>query len=384
MATAVVDINSDLVRKKWIREGLLQESSKSFWSQYTGRTKDSIVMQRNDTNASDGHTVVFDMDGNLSGKAYKGKTTAFGKGEQKKKFSDKISVDRYRIPVDNGDEFDGVNIGDLSITQHSDSRAKLADLYVRWKDQMIFDIAQSAIGPAPSHIIQPGTAGVVTNTWYSELVDIEISLRTGDGMLTSEYDAGNANAAKRAPLAPYRMSDGRSIWLYIIDPATAGQMRKDTSMSNILQQADNRGDSNRLIKGLIGRMGALHIIESEIFFGDNAVGLSFEESEIEIAGLRQYDIDNNKYAGEAAFDSTATLWSRGIIVGKTAIQVAMGKMPDYHFQESEDFGIKSESAVEFWTNCQKINLTAENDDYKMAKVAGLDYGIVAVDVRTQA
>ncbi len=384
MATAVVDINSDLVRKKWIREGLLQESSKSFWSQYTGRTKDSIVMQRNDTNASDGHTVVFDMDGNLSGKAYKGKTTAFGKGEQKKKFSDKISVDRYRIPVDNGDEFDGVNIGDLSITQHSDSRAKLADLYVRWKDQMIFDIAQSAIGPAPTHIIQPGTAGVVTNTWYSELVDIEISLRTGDGMLTSEYDAGNASAAKRAPLAPYRMSDGRSIWLYIIDPATAGQMRKDTSMSNILQQADNRGDSNRLIKGLIGRMGALHIIESEIFFGDNAVGLSFEESEIEIAGLRQYDIDNNKYAGEAAFDSTATLWSRGIIVGKTAIQVAMGKMPDYHFQESEDFGIKSESAVEFWTNCQKINLTAENDDYKMAKVAGLDYGIVAVDVRTQA
>ena len=384
MATAVVSLTSDLVRKKWIREGLLQASSMSFWNPYLGRTKDSIIMQRNDTNASEGHTVVFDMDGNLAGKAYKNKTTAFGKGEQKKKFSDKITVDRYRIPVDNGDEFDGVNIGDLSITQHSDSRAKLADLWVRWKDQMIFDIAMSAIGAAPSHIIQPGTAGVVTNTWYNELVDIEISLRTGDGMLTSEFDAATVTAAKRAPLSPFRMADGRSIWLFVVDPATAGQMRKDTSMVNILQQADNRGDANRLIKGLIGRMGALHIVEAEVFFGDNAGGLNFEESEVEIAGMRQYDITNNAFSGEAAFDSTATLWARNIILGKTAVQVAMGKMPDYHFQESEDFGIKSESAVEFWTNCQKINLTAENDDYKAAKRAGLDNGIVAVDVQTQA
>ena len=384
MATAVVDISSDIVRKKWIAEGLLQAASKSFWNPYTGRSKESIVMQRNDTKASEGHTVVFDMTGNLSGKAYKGKTTAFGKGEQKKKFSDKITVDRYRIPVDNGDEFDGVNIGDLSITQHSDSRSKLADLFVRWKDQMIFDSAQGVIGSAPTHIIQPGTAGVVTNTWYSELVDIEIALRTGTDMLSSAFDAANVAASSRAPLLPYTMSDGRSIWLMVVDPHVAGQMRKDTSMTGILQQADNRGDSNRLIKGLIGKMGALHIVEAETFFGDNTGGLSFEESEVEIAGLRRYDVDNNVWEGTSAFDTTAELWSRCLILGKTALQVAFGKMPDYHYQESEDFGIKSESAVEFWTNCQKINLTAENDDYVMAKRASLDMGVVTVDVRTKA
>jgi hypothetical protein len=384
MATGVVSITSDLVRKKWIREGLLQAASKSFWNPYTGMSKESIVYQRNDTNASEGHTVVFDMDGNLAGKAYKGKTTAFGKGEQKKKFSDKITVDRYRIPVDNGDEFDGVNIGDLSITQHSDSRAKLADLFVRWKDQMIFDTAQGAIGTAPTHIIQPGTAGVVTNTWYSELVDIEINLRTGKNMLDSEWDAANNTASSRAPLQPYTMADGRSIWLMIVDPHVAGQMRKDTSMTQLLREADNRGDSNRLIKGLLGRIGALHIVEAEMFFGQNAAGLSFEESEVEIAGLRRYDIDANAWEGTSSFVATNTLWSRSLILGKTALQVAFGKMPDYHYQESEDFGIKSESAVEFWTNCQKINLTAENDDYVAAKRAGLDNGVVVVDCQTQA
>lgn len=383
MPTGVVDASSILVRNKWMMEGLLQEASKSFWSQYTGKTKDSIVMQSNDPSSKEGHTVVFDMRGNLSGKAKKGKTTAFGTGEQKKKFSDSITVDRYRLVVDNGDAFDAVNIGDLSISQHGDSRSGLADLFVRWKDQMLFDTGQS-VGGTPTHIIQPGTAGVVTNTWYNELVDIEIALRTGLGMLTSEFDAGNASASQRAPLAPYRMSDGRSVWIYMVDPATAGQMRKDTSMQGVLQQADNRGDANRLIKGLIGKIGALHIVESELFFGDNADGLNFEDSEIEIAGLRQYDIDNNAWAGETAYDSAATLWSRGIILGKGALQIAFGKQPDYKYQESEDFGIKSESAVEYWTNAQKINLTAENEDYKSAKRAGLDNGIVVVDVRTQA
>jgi len=383
MATAVVDASSELVRKKWLREGLIQAASKSFWSAYTGSSKEAIIMQRNDTNAAEGHTVVFDMDGNLSGKAKKGKTTAFGTGEQKKKFSDKITVDRYRIPVDNGDAFDGVNIGDLGITQHGDSRTKLADLFIRWKDQMIFDVAQS-VNSAPTHVIQPGTTGVVTNTWYSELVDIEIALRTGQGMLNTEFDVSAVTAASRAPLAPYRMADGRSMWLFVVDPATAGQMRKDTSMTGVLQQADNRGDSNRLIKGLMGKIGALYIIEAEKFFGDNTDGLDFEDTEVEIAGLRRYDVDNNVWEGQAAFDNAAEIWSRCPILGKTALQVAFGKQPEYHYQESEDFGIKSESAVEYWTNAQKINLTAENGDYTAAKRAGMDNGVVVVDVRTQA
>jgi len=71
MSTAVVALDSDLVRKKWMREGLVQAASKSFWNTYSGSTKDSIVFQANNLNASDGHTVVFDFDGNLSGKAIK-------------------------------------------------------------------------------------------------------------------------------------------------------------------------------------------------------------------------------------------------------------------------------------------------------------------------
>ena len=115
MATAVVPYGSDLERRKWMREGLIQSASKSFWSPMTGSTKDAVVFQANNESADSGHTVVFDFDGNLSGRAIKGKDTAFGKGEEKRKFSDKLTVERYRLVVDNGDKFDGKAIGDLSI-----------------------------------------------------------------------------------------------------------------------------------------------------------------------------------------------------------------------------------------------------------------------------
>ena len=82
MSTAVVSLGSDLVRKKWMREGLIQKSSTSFWNQYQGMSSNSIIFQANNGNSGSGHTVVFDFDGNIAGKAIKGKDTAFGKGEQ--------------------------------------------------------------------------------------------------------------------------------------------------------------------------------------------------------------------------------------------------------------------------------------------------------------
>ena len=73
--------------------------------------------------------------------------------------------------------------------------------------------------------------------------------------------------------------------------------------------------------------------------------------------------------------------SRGVILGAGALQIAFGKMPDYRWQPSQDFAIKSESALEVWTEVRKTHLKAENANYKAAKVADIDYGVVTVDVQ---
>lgn len=392
MATGVVAIGSDLERKKWMREGLVQAASKSFWGPYTGNSSSSIIYQVNNESAGEGHTVVFDYSGKISGKAIKGKDTAYGKGEVKRKFSDKITVERYRIPVSNGDKFDGKNIGDLSINEHSDSRSKLSDLMIRWKDQMITDVLQGGADTAPSHIYELTAA----TFGYTDLLNIETALKSGQGFVapsaTGAANTGTA-AGRRAPLEPFKLENGDSVWLFLVDSYMAGKLKASSNYQTLVIGADVRGNNNRALSGVIGKIGNLIIVEMSDFFGytEGTGAFGFNASEIEIAGLRKYSttLANgtvlSAWEGQDTFETdsaTATkVVSRGLILGQGAVQMAFGKMPDYKFQESTDFGITSESAVEFWTEAKKTNLKLEGGAvYKAAKLTGLDFGVIAVDV----
>jgi hypothetical protein len=377
MPTAVVPLGSELKRKKWMREGLIQAASQSFWNPMTSNSRQGIVYQQNNPNAGEGHTVVFDFSGNLSGRAVKDKETAYGKGEQKRKFSDKLTVARYRIPVNNGDVFDAVDIGDLSISQHGDSRAKLGDLFIRFKDQSIFDAGQGLLAQSPSHVIDLGTAFT-----FDELLEIETTLKTSVG-----FTSGGI----RRPLEPFRTQDGRAMWLFVIDAHMAAKLRADAKFQSITASGDVRGNNNRNISGVIAKMGALIIVEGPTFFGwtsGSTQGWGLNDSEIELSGLRQYDgatASSALWTGQEGFSyASSNLHSRGLLLGAGGLQVAFGKMPDYKFQESQDFGITSESAVEFWMETRKTYLQIEstdNNDYKQAKVANIDYGVIAVDVQ---
>jgi hypothetical protein len=168
-------------------------------------------------------------------------------------------------------------------------------------------------------------------------------------------------------------------------------LKSDTSgYQTLVSNADIRGANNRVISGVVGKLGNLLIVEASNFFGytsGSTPGWQLNDSEVEIAGLRQHSgatASSSAWTGQATFDyASATLHSRGLLMGAGAIQLAMGKMPDYKWQQSQDFGIKSESAVEFWMETSKTKLTAENTNYKAAKVTNIDYGCIAVDVEVQ-
>jgi len=370
--TGKVDIGSALVRKAWMAEGLFQKSATSFWAPYKGKTFDSIILVENDISASKGHTVTFDFDGNLSGKPVKGNTTAKGTGEQKKKFSDTLTVADYRYVVDNGTKFDGIEIGDLSINEHSDSRSKLADLWVRSEDQAFFDLAQQGAefgynfdGSDEAHTFD--LDGIMT---------IEKLVKTGTG-----FDTTPAGITKRLPLKPFKLANGEPVWLFVIDVAIKAKFIKNAG--NVLQAADVRGNDNRLIKGVLGKIGSFLIVEAQTFFGETEGEIltngyyNYDNTGVEIAGLRQKDANGN-WTGTENFNGTATV-SRGIVLGAGAFQKANGMMPDYKYDET-DFGKFSESCLETWCAAKSTKLVAENSDYKSGKVAGYNYGSIFIDV----
>lgn len=373
--TGKVAYGSDLIRKKWMREGLIQKSANSFWAAYKGTTKDSIIMQANNENADSGHTVVFDMDGNLSGRPVKGNTTAKGTGEQKKKFSDKLVVSDYRYVVDNGTKFDGKEIGDLSINEHSDSRSKLSDLWVRSSDQAYFDLGQ-----------QGAEFGIDLGTTFTfdQFLDIERVVKDGTGFTTTP-----SGITTRMPLQPFMTADGRPIWLMVVDVAMKNMLMKSTGAQQLFREADIRGNENRLFKGVLGKVGNFVLVEANSFFG-STVGTILEDgyyaynnTGVEISGMRKYDVDTSKWSGEEGFNSANTLKSRGLILGAGAFQLGMGKMPDYKY-EATDFEKFSESAMEVWCGAKNTKLYAENGDYAKAKVAGYSFGSIFIDVQVQA
>jgi len=158
----------------------------------------------------------------------------------------------------------------------------------------------------------------------------------------------------------------------------------------MFREADVRGNENRLLKGVIGKVGNFMVVEANSFFGStsgsilNSAGYyNFDQTGVEFAGLRKFDVDTSKWTGEVGFDRANTLKSRGIILGAGAFQLGMGKMPDYKY-EATDFEKFSESAMEVWCGAKNTQLLAENGDYAMAKVAGYNYGSVFVDVQVQA
>lgn len=374
--TGVVDINSELVRKGWIMKGLVQARSTSFWDGMTGTSEDSVIYQKNNFAASDGHQVIFQMDGNLVSEAHVDREQAWGNSEQKKLFSDRISVRRLRWSVDNGDKFDAKNIGDLSLAEHSDSRTKLSDLFIRAKDQMIFDTIQGRMNnEGPSHILRPNNKqniAALTSTdamGYDFHMQMERAIKSGRG-----YTHGG----KRRPLEPYKLSDGRKVWLVLIDSIQSSQLRLDDKFINITTQGDVRGSDNRLIKGIVGSYGPFIYIEAQNFFGVSSSRL-IGKTKVEISGLREVDEDGN-FTGETGFGTSGKIVaSRGVILGKGAVQIAFGKMPDYKVKSSQDFDIKTESALEVWMNAQKTILNTEGTDYDDAKVAGFDYGMVCFE-----
>lgn len=379
--TGVVSLGSDLERKKWVTEGLLQKAATSFWSAYKGSSRDSVIMTVNDISKGAGHQVIFDMDGALAGKPVRGKQQAEGTGEQKKKFSDKITVDRYRYVVDNGDKFDGVNINDLRIHEHADSRSKLGDLWVRSADQAFFDLGQ-----------QTSEWGIKLGAQFTfdNFLDIEQIAKTGRG-----FSVKPAGFESRAPIEPFRTSDGKPMWLLLIDISTKVKLLGKNGAQNLLSSTDVRGNGNRLFSGVLGTIGNFIIIEAPLFFGNtfgsiiDAQGYyQYDQNAVYAAGMRQYVEDNNNnnkiFTGEEGFEAALAkkgnkLFSRNLLLGRGAFQFAMGKQPDYHYA-SHDFGLHSESALEVWCGAKAAKLYAENEDYDAVKLTGYNYGCTFVDL----
>lgn len=374
--TGVIPYTSALQRKAWLREGLVPIMETTFWAPFIGNSKTAAIYQKNDFGAGNGNNIIFDFDGFLSNEGMRGKEQARGKGETKKKFSNSLTIERGRYVAHNGDEFDLENINAIDLSQHSDSRTKLAALWAKNKDQRIFDIAQGfADAKGPTHVWRPNHRATVADLTagdeftYDTLLEIELACRTGQGF---------AQGRDRLPLLPVSGNYGGR-YTMVIDAYMEAQLRSDSDWQNIMMRADVRGQKNRLIQGYIGSVGLLDIVTASSFFGSSSSNKQFKTSTV-MPGMRSLSSDG-KFQGEAGFNLAANKQiSRAIVLGQSGMQIASGKHADFKLKESEDFDIDSESAIIVYSNGQRTSLKAETEDYQDAsQIGGIDFGMFNCD-----
>lgn len=390
--SGVVNYGSKLERNQWMKEGLQEAQSLSFWSPYKGTTLDAVIVQQQTSTAGNGHTIVMDYDGNYAGAARRGKEKAYGFGGVKLKFSDTLTSERLRYPINNGDKFEGIAIGDLSINEHVDSREKLADNWVRQNDQFWFDIGQGYLrGEKPTHAYLPGAKTASKDLvsgdilGYNECVKMEQAIKTGKG-----WSIGG----KRRPMKPYQGTSANNganpspVYLVVLTSGQTADLKLDTKFSTVLSQADVRGRNNMALTGYIGKVGNTIYVEAPTYFGheDEVGNNKLGKNVVEMSGLRRIKIKadgTELFEGTAAYDAENTTGTkvidRGLIVGAGAYTEGIGMDPDYKYQSSDDFGIDSESMMEWWGQAQATILKPENGDYNKAKVGNMTYGLAYFD-----
>ena len=409
---AVTRPGSPLVRQTWVNRELGEKAAQSFWLPYTGTSNNDIIYQVKDPGCSNGHTVVFDFSGKLTGAGVRGDDEACVLGEDKRKFSDKIVVDMFSFYVDNGTKFKACEIGDLKLPQHSDSVSKLADLWVRHKDQVIFDalIGATRGSCGPTHIYD-----LWCNFEWNDMAYIESSIKTGQGFSCSLANGAinhGSIASRRAPMdIPF---GGNSSYLFVLTERMATMLKNNAKYQLINMNADTRGNNNALFTGVVHSQGNIRYVEAPVFFGETRGTGQFnaiEDTVLQHSGLRRYAVGANgvmAWEGQAMFRTIEALandekraiaalpiedqpdaeanrvnvvYSRGLVLGASAAQVAFGASPDYAVAESK-FGKKTESMLEVIFEAKKTNLTLERGaDYEGAGITDIDYSVIAVDMR---
>lgn len=383
--TGMVSNDSVLKRSKIIKAGMVTETAKSWWNPYKGNSMDAIVYSVNERSPKGGNTVVFDMRGALESKAIPNTTTAEGRGVQKKLFSDQVTISEWRYVVDNGTRFKNKAIDNLALGEHQDSIRLLADQWVRAVDQSLFDVSQQAAEFGFTFDMSTDDKTFDLNA----LRRVENAVKSGFG-----YDIHPARFPTRTPLRPFRSAGNEGMYLLLVDTFIKNIFLSDKKVADILKNADVRGNNNRLLTGVLGKIGNFVIVEAPLFMGTTDRGIILDnqgyfmasETEVLFPGLRRYVVNNQQKhwlgtPGHAANNNgNNALYGRAVILGAGAIQYATGLDPEYHLS-TYDFGKFSESCLEVWTGVKAAQYYAENTDYNSVRFSGYNYGMAFIDVK---
>ena len=424
----------DQDRKEWTLKGMIGKAHKSFWGAFEGESDDSIIYVNRDLDCGVNKKAIFDYSGKLTSAGGEGMDEICDIGEEARMFSEALDMRVFNWMTKGKLKTKACDLDNLDLYANTSSRSKLFDLFYRHKDQFIFDGFIGALKGtcAPSHIYNLGRSFK-----FSDIYDIAIAAREGRGFVKASANGTPSTipADVRYPLEGITLSDGSMPqYIMVITSKMEKSLKTDPQYVNINIQGDVRGSKNAILSGHIAKHEGILMVTAPVFAGMTKGKGQFNpttDTTLTFSGLRRYAIGEDKVqvfegqknfrmiedaarveasaiaTAQATIDNLSTccakltadqqkeldaamkivktprtnvVYSRGLLLGAAAGQLALGTAPEYQSWATK--GKRSyESLLDVFFNFGKTSLTLTmGEDYEGAPVADIDYGVIAVDM----
>ena len=406
MASQILRIGSPQSQRRWANVLMYESAARSYTMAFKGNSADAVMPFYNidgmglvggPSGGRNGHQIVIPMTGELDNASIAGDKSVTGTGERLKLYHSVLQTGRFRKIVEVSNDFNAVDAG-VPFDDQSYVRQQLEKGWMKEFDQYVFDALQGTGlredggTQRPTHILEfAGSTnnGTFTPSFgYNELQDVKNIAIEGDGF---------TSGGSRVPLSNASMmgSGGSTIMedlYFIVDNAVANILAKDAGFQRVMQSGDVRGPQNTLLRGVQDlKIENMKVVVMPRAFGESRQSLALSDSNpnaglnrdglrIERCGMRVRD-ENDFWTGQTMTGSQR--WSRCLLVGANALQYGMSVAPDLKFQERQ-LGDNNILGLKNTIGVQKTRFTAENaGDNVDAKIDGVDYGIITVDIRTK-
>jgi len=373
-----------LLRKQWMKNGMLKAGKTSALNKFKGRTFNSPIFTKNTgiQVGNKGNEIIYDFDGFLAQEPLEGDAMLSGTGENYKKFSASFYTKNFHNTVAVPKEWDLQEIGSMELNRTSKQRADLSDQYKRISDQAHFDVMQGFVeDQTPTHVIMPNGktskgALTATDTPSLALLDHIIYCAT-----VGEHFSVGADRGGMRQWADSSDNGGEAMVLdLMVDYHFLFKLDQDPAWRALYGSLLTNNLKNPLLTGVVTNHKNLRITRAPILQGRSSAR-QLNRTAVEGAGFRRFDADSGKWQGEKGFDNNSgNLLGTAVVIGAGAMISHSTLCPVDPFTiEFSNHKQRKEAALHYYMNVKRTQLFEHNGDYADRKMAGYDLGLINVD-----
>lgn len=340
MAKTAFATDNALTKKLWDEKLFRDAVKETYFQKFMGTTSSALIMEKTELSKGKGDNVSMGLRMRLQGTGVVAGQTLEGNEEALVTYSQNVSLQQYRHAVrDNG----AMSRKRAMFSIDEESQQALKDWGTEKIDQLLFD----ALFASPTKVFINNNA---TYQHHSTLALAKAAITTAANSyitpnmistLKTYAKTGGARSGLTTPLRPVKV-DGKEYFVLLVHPDVMYTLKIDTTFSQAMREAQERGPSNPLFAGATAIWDGVVIHEHEncpissdygtgaivgsqgIFMGAQAGLFAWGERPSVVSKKFDYDNENAYSWGMIAKAAKSTFNSKdfgslGVCFGRLAI-----------------------------------------------------------------